>query len=447
MNRARRGMSRGMRIAGLTGMASALLLGMNSRADDLQLDFHGAGWTQFGRIEHSFTPPSLASNNYNSNWIEYAGGLISATAKIDSNWEGAMGLGALQVHLARGSINNANIWYPFLVPFVAEARITYSHDLFSANDQLRLTAGTFPYTYNPDVKNLGFYLLRGYVYPGILQSGFEIPFNITGGMARYQSGDFRNDLILKSETDDYPLYDFSLADVINYQVAPGLELGAGVNFYRLIPQNSKVTSPPTNCLTGDLGPYAELGQADPCGIIDTVNGVKDTVGGSLAGTKLMGRFHLDPKAWFENADGGPWGKNDWVIYGEAAIIGLKDYPKVYNNILRRIPVMVGFDFPTWDLLDYFSLEVEYYADKNSSDEITAENGSWVPAVHPGYNYARDDWKWSFNLAKVFLGHVKLSAQVADDHTRLGGYHDAATGVEVFSTPTDWYWMGKLAFFF
>jgi hypothetical protein len=43
--------------------------------------------------------------------------------------------------------------------------------------------------------------------------------------------------------------------------------------------------------------------------------------------------------------------------------------------------------------------------------------------------------------------MALSAQVANDHMRLGGNHDDDTGVEAMRTPEDWYWTTKLAYFF
>jgi hypothetical protein len=109
--------------------------------------------------------------------------------------------------------------------------------------------------------------------------------------------------------------------------------------------------------------------------------------------------------------------------------------------------MVGFNFPTWKVLDNLSLEVEYYGSKNNADNLAAQYGSWVPIVDPNSNTKRDDWKWSVNVDKVISGHIKGSLQVANDHMRLGGYHNYATGVETTTTPKDWYWTGKVVYFF
>ena len=410
-----------------------------SFADDVKLEYHGAGWAQFGMVAHSSDTSKL---DYNDNPMQSAGAVINSSAKVDDHWDGGLGLGVVQVHLIRGAEDNGN-WYPFMVPFVSEARITYSTSLFTQQDKFKVSLGYIPYGYNPDVKDLGQYLLRGYVYPGTLVSGFG---NISGAIVGYGIGGLHNDLILNVETEDKPLYDFSIADVANYQFKFGLEVGAGVNFYRVIAQNSDLTSPSKDCVPGKLGPAVASNPAENvCYIVDTVGTVLDTITGGYAGTKLMARFHFDPKTAFGFS--GSLGKEDLVLYGEAAILGVKDYPIFYDDIARRIPAMVGFNFPAFGFLDNLSLEVEYYASKNSSDNLNPEQGSWLPSLNSIKYVKRDDWKWSVYAAKVLSGHMKLSAQAANDHLRLGGTHDLPYGVEAMNTPKDWYWTCKLAYFF
>jgi hypothetical protein len=430
-----------MRLANSMILASLMAASLLSAQDAPKVEYHGAGWMQIGYVEHS----DNGIVDYNKNWMQSGGAQLNATLHANESWDVGLGLGAVQVHLIRGPETNGN-WYPFTVPYVAEARATYTKPaLFSEGDKLQITAGYFPYGYNPDAKNLGVYLMKGYVYPGTLASGFG---NVFGAQARYQKGGFKNDVILNSETDDRPFFDYSLIDAVAYEITPGLELGAGVNFYRLLKQDKKTTAPGKECIATDLGT-----RATGCYIIDTTGvgagGQPDTVTGSLAGTKIMTRFHADPKLLFgfSSIGGLALGKGDLILYGEAAILGLKDYPVFYDDMLRRIPVMVGFNFPAFGVLDNLSLEVEYYASKNSSDNLGAQNGSWVPKVNPGVNYARDDWKWSVNASKVIFGHMSLSGQVANDHLRLGGTHDSPEGTEALGTPADWYWSCKLAYFF
>src|SRR4051794_39870688 len=84
----------------------------NSSAEDFASEFHVAGWVQVGRIEHSSDTANDPQNNFNKDWTENAGSVLSVKTRIDENWDGSFGMGAVQVHLSRGSINNANIWYP-----------------------------------------------------------------------------------------------------------------------------------------------------------------------------------------------------------------------------------------------------------------------------------------------------------------------------------------------
>lgn len=422
-------------------------------ADAATATFHGAGWMQFGRIENSYATPGSA-NNYDRNWIGNYGGLVSSSIQVDESWEAGVGIGSLLVHLARGSVAEADIWYPFWVGFLNEARFTYSSPSYADNGGLQLTLGTAPYNYSRDAKNLGAYLLKGYVYPGTVVSGFAdlfgVPSSRTGAMARYKIGGLTNDLQVNIETDDKPLYDISVADVIDWRIHPSFELGAGVNFYRLFAADKKATSPEKDCVQSRLGLSAGSGPGDgqdnPCYIVmkDSAGVATDTITGSLSGTKLMARFRLDPKVWFGSPES--MGADELVIYGEAALLGVKEYPLFYDDIMRRIPVMVGINLPTFKLLN-LSAEVEYYASKNSSDNLPAQNGSWLPAGTNIPSRGRDDWKWSANASKVVLGNIFLGLQVANDHLRLGGTHNTPTGQEAMRTPQDWYWAFKTAYFF
>ncbi len=428
--------------------AAAMLAAATAQPPDVKLS--GAAWMQVGRIENSRVLE--ADNDYNKNWMQNGGAQLGLSSRFDERWEGAFGFGVVGVHLARGGYSQANFWYPFWVPYVSEVRLTRSSRGFTEGSRFQLTLGDFGYGYNPDVKNLGQYLLRGYVYPGGIVSGFG---NVFGMLARYEAGSFRNDLIVKSENEDRPVYDLSVADVANWSVTDGFEVGAGINFYRLVRSNSAFANKGHDCPIAD---------GEQCFILDSIGvdstsfpgtqlPVYDTIGGTLSGTKLMARFRLDPKRLFgmTGVAGRTWGKADWVLYGEAAILGLTDYPRYYDDILRRIPVMAGFNIPTLGLLDYLSVEVEYYASKNFSDvNYTGQSGSWLPRVDGPAMAAdtrRDDWKWSVNAARVLFGNLQLSGQVASDHLRPGGSNHNPNGMEALSTPKDWYWNAKLAYFF
>jgi hypothetical protein len=449
----------------LAGLASLPLLAMGQDAADIK--YKGAAWLQFGRVMHS--TDSLAHgaepNNMNGNWVQAAGVSVVSVAKFGPFWEGSMGIVALQSHAARGDVSVANNWYTSLATSVGEARVTYARPTLP-DHKLQVNVGFFNYNYNPDVKNLGLYLLRGYVYPGTPISGFEARHttpgaNIFGAMTSYSIGGLKNDLLVISETENRPYFDISVADVITWQLGDAFTVAAGANLYRLKPRNPKNNSPGLECKNVVTG----YNQIDPTGTehcyildtvtVDTVAGTADvdTIFGSMNGTKLMGRFRLDPKALF--GLGGSLGKQDLVVYGELGVLGTKDYRKYYDDIKRRMPVMVGFNLPAYGWLDKLSLEVEYYASKNLPDYGKNETSySWVPRTaydEKGMplDNGRDDWKWSLYFSKVAFGNLRFSGQVANDHLRLIGPPDIglASYAEVLSTPRDWYWMFRTTCFF
>lgn len=436
--------------------ALAVLPAAAEDRDGPKLEYHGAGWVQGGRVENSFALEG-DGNAYDKNWVGQSGGLLALHSAIDEHWDASLGLGTVLVQLARGSRQQANKWYPFWVSWVDEARLTYAAG-FGGGSEFKLNMGSFHYGYNPDIKNFGQYLMYGYVYPGTIVTSLTGPLGvnqtINGLMGTLKLGSFSNDLIAKIETEDKPLYDISIADVATFKVASWLEIGAGVNFYRLLPSNADLTSPGKDCLESDLGPYASHGQPNACFILDTVavdasgNPARiDTITGSLAGTKLMGRLRIDPKALVGYGEGGLLGKDDFVFYTEFAVLGLKDYPQFYEKIARRIPVMFGINLPGFDFLNW-SIEAEYYASPNSGDNLSAQNASWIPSVDDKrVDTRRDDWKYSLNASKVFRGHVALMGQIANDDLRLGGNHDDAVGKLALRTPSDWYWTAKIAYFF
>lgn len=442
-----------IRTASILGLT--LAAAWASAEGNSQTKFTGIGFIQMGKIgKSSDTLNNNLDNNYNGTWQQGTGAMIVGNTTINENWSGAFGLGVVQAHISRGNRDKASLWYPFWVPFVSEADVKYTSSLGSGDAKWYFTLGAFPYNYNPDVKNLGLYLLRGYVYPGLPVSGFEAKpisggASQTGGLIGFANSTLSNDLIVNIETEDKPLYDISVADVATWKVANGLELGAGFNLYRVLANDSKITSPGKDCIESrDFGIYS---LEDPhCFVVeeDTTTKLKDTVLVSLSGTKLMGRIHFDPKAALGFS--GHLGPNDLVIYSEVAVFGLKDYKtkttSIYGDLFRRMPIMVGFNLPAFGYLDYLNVEVEYYASKLYPDQGMAQAGSAVPRVVP-YGNGRNDWKWSVYASRVLANHIKLSAQIANDHLRLGGFHNLGTGAEALSTPKDWYWMTKLAFFF
>jgi hypothetical protein len=406
--------------------------------------FRAAGW-----IQHSYIGASSETARDLDGLSLYGSGAQFTLARTFSDrFRGEVGLGVAFGHTLNGSVSFGGYAPSQINPYIAQANFSYDLLRGEAN-QLRLRAGFFDYAYNPDVKNLGAYLLRGPVYPGVLVSGFEtkhvLPVaNTLGALLSHEAGAFRHDLLITSETELAPFYDLSLAYIANYRLGKALRVGAGVNFYHLIPIDGKTTR-------GEAW-------ATPNSVMQS----SDTIG--FAGTKLMANASIDFKAFIGDF-GGRLGGEDLKLYGEVALIGLNNdsaHEALYGGYAERMPVMVGFNLPTGGLLEHLSVEVEWYGSK-LRDDLTGYNHtsgvrpSPLPAVDPADpasvpSETGDDIKWSVHGAYPLAQRVKLSFQVANDHLRPGLYagdgdNNPPGQQAVLKSSSDWYTSLKLAYFF
>ena len=483
-----------MKFSGFAFLSVGLLSALSGAlaAEGTSLTIRGLGWTQMGRLMHvtdTLGGGGQQAVNLNGNWLQSSGAQFTAMASIGDNLEGAFGFGGYQVYHSQGNVKQQRTMRSVFQNYITQARMTYYRGE-KENPDFSATFGNLVYNYNPDVKNLGLYLLRGPVYPGYLQSGFKefsadtTKGNVLGARFHQALGDFQQDLVFANERELPPTFDWSVAYVARYKAFNALEIGGGVNFYRLLPADSKLEDVRNIEETGDTNnPY-------------------DTISYSNQGVKVMGMFSMDIKKWLPPAG---FGANDMRFYGEAAVLGVKDYGSYYDNVLERIPVMLGFNIPTFGLLDYCSIEVEWYGSKyrNSLGRIGTFNSlsqpglfptpvqpftstpSPIPVSYEEYyrnssgdptpdadgnivlnsgdtlhvkgnawdveNLVTDNWKWALYLEKTVHGHVTFTAQIANDHFRP---RPAATVLneqggmsEAFTSPRDWYFMFRTSYFF
>jgi hypothetical protein len=406
-------------------------------------------------------------------------------------------LGVLETQTMAGGISGGGKVPTAVTPYIAEASFTYNFwDAPGTN--LKLTGGLFPYDYNPDVKNLGLYLLRGPVYPGVVVSGFEtkhvLPIaNMLGFRLHHQSGGFQQDLLINSENELHPYFDISPAYIASYDFGKVLRLGAGVNFYHLIPMAKYLDSPPKDSAflaarkeTPEVSVKSDFDRVMI--YVDTAGGKRDTTVMSFQGTKVMANFSFDPKGIFGGLD--LFSPEDLKIYGEMAVIGLntsKAYKALYGGLMNRMPIMGGFNIPTFRLLDHLSLEVEWYGAKfrddytryqparsyfespipvsnaffhrnkeTRVDPVTGESRDFFSGTDTPFsevdlekNITSDNIKWSLHGSKIIQDHFRISFQVANDHFRPGGTgtQDTPTWEAILSNTKDWYWMSKVSYFF
>ncbi|HKP95651.1 MAG TPA: hypothetical protein VJ385_07830 [Fibrobacteria bacterium] len=447
-------------------LASAIAHAASAKDGGAPFKIHGQSWLDAGKVMASHdTLTNDGTGDFIDQegvWLQTMGVQFTAVADLSGNMEGAFGFGAHKATHSLGRFQgNTKVKYlavSLFQNFITQARLTYFQGEKAA-PWLSGTIGSFNYTYNRDSKNLGSYLLRGPVYPGLLMGGFQDfsadsgKANVMGFQLHHGAGSFSQDLILKNEKDLPPTFDWSLACVAKYKMSDAVEIGGGVNFYRLIPYNPKLETP--GKLSVDGGRSYE--------IADTVT--HDTVFFSHQGIKVMGMFSVELNKFLGMGGLGP---DDLKLYGEAAILGTRNYGTVYGKIGERMPVMLGFNLPAWGLVDFLSVEGEYYKSPYRNDlanigtlnnvaDWTLQNPARpTPSPAPvGGAYpdsTRDNLKWSVNVEKTVAGHVKFLGQVANDHYRP---RPVATGLtsstggtaETFTTPQDWYFMFRVGYFF
>jgi hypothetical protein len=455
---------------------------------------HGQAWMDYGRLMHvedtitnTVNPDGIFDYNHNS--LQSVGAQFTVIADLTDHLEGGFGFGAYKASHALGNGQFSFLAISLFQNFLTQSRLTW-YDGDKSDPRFSLTVGGFPFKYNPDVKNLGLYLLRGPVYPGALIGGFQdfsadsTKANMLGARLHHSAGIFSQDLILNSERDIPPTFDWSLAYLAKVKIGSALQLGAGVNFYRLIPYNSKLETPGKDQVKGSSrANYIEVDATNPA--------APDTTFFTHQGTKLVGTASLDLKSLFGGMPS--LGADDLKLYGEAGVIGTKDYGKAYGKISERIPVMAGFNFPTWGFLNHLSMEVEYYGARYRNDLALVGNNNvvadWtiqdksIPSPRPpnnadygidsaGYfkkstdtagvlvrgtaldkeNLTKDNLKWSLFADKVVAGHIQFVAQVADDHYRprpvaTNLIKSAGGTAEAFTSPKDWYYMLRVGYFF
>jgi hypothetical protein len=172
---------------------------------------------------------------------------------------------------------------------------------------------------------------------------------------------------------------------------------------------------------------------------------------TFQGIKLMARVALDFKELFPSTHFTP---HDLRFFAEVALLGVKDYPFYYENRLDRMPVMIGFNMPTYRFLDILSIQAEYYRSRfpNNLDNLWKQGLPIWTLDEPEYpnryspkDFQRDDWKWSVYGKRHITKGVDLFFQVATDHLRSLHYEGRFSYWPIAQNPTQWYYMTRLEF--
>ena len=109
--------------------------------------------------------------------------------------------------------------------------------------------------------------------------------------------------------------------------------------------------------------------------------------------------------------------------------------------------MFGFNIPAFKLLDYLSVELEWYGWPYASNYYYLDGFYWNLPLPKGAS-GSSAWKYSFNLRKTMWNHISIIGQIARDHTRHDVYYNGQADVyEIFQTKDEWGWWLKLQYNF
>jgi hypothetical protein len=335
-----------------------------------------------------------------------------------------------------------------------QTRLTVKHaeGIYSFGDPenpfLQLEAGLFPYKYNPDVRNLGEYLFRSFAYPQYIISVFDRPYMDMAGLriGNRIGTSFKQDVLFTSEIHDFPLMDYSLSYVADYNLFKVLDAGAGISFDRLFSVDQALT---TN-------------SGDPSTQYHTPSG--DSGYYSFSGIKAMARLSFDPKPFLPE---GIFGSEDLKVYSELGILGWENYPvdsntpsneQYYTNLSERMPIAVGF--PTcapllkrligFKLLDLLNGELEFYKNRFPNGYQTAYE-NLLPLPPPEVPARKhDDLRWSLYMTRNWGKNFSVIVQLAHDHlipTTFSLLTGSADRTDVLLRHGDWWWVAKTQFTF
>jgi hypothetical protein len=451
----------------------------------------GASWAEVGQVVNGYDKNAGDISHVYFQRIYLQPGLdIRLSGR--TFFSGSVGIKAFNEFPRLIKLGGTRRYYYYL--YLDEANLL--HKIVNENYmQWNVGGGYFQYKYNDNARNLGEYLFRSTAYPQTLVNEFDFPKARLAGLYSqwaYSLGNskLKLDLLAFTNTEWAAIGDLNIAAVASYNIAKIFEVGAGIMFGSVISADEATTTPINNATKYIDGK-------------DTSNYY------TFRGTKVMGRVSFDPKKLLPLID--VFGEEDLKIYGEAALLGVKDYgvalraPVWYNSILERIPVMAGINWPTHQFLSYcvipeamgYLLEpkdtrkwasagisgatgivcgigswlMDRWMGTNSKLDVISIEGEWWGNRYPnsmqgivesglplpfveGTNkvdstmYKKDNFKWSIYAKKTFAKHYYLAAQAASDHMRTFAWDwNRQDWEESLRSPDKWYYVLKFGILF
>lgn len=322
------------------------------------------------------------------------------------------------------------------------------------NHGLRLKIGVFPFKYNENAKNLGEYMFRTYTYPTIIFTGGLTRVNSAGvqlgGLdANTKLGGLTNDLLATVKTDQTPSAALSLTDIVSYSLGGIVTLGAGWqldNFY----DPSKIASGKYDVQEYNYwykladGTYkAKKGQGPMAEYVPGTDVAVDSGRITFTGQKVMLEGALDFGKMIHSS---MLSDKDLRLYFEGILLGVQDRPLYYNKMMNRVAYTVGFNFPTFHILDVLAAEAEFCKNPYPNDAGNATlNLSPTPQPSTSGPVKGDDFKWTVYANRTIVPGLTVSGQIANDHMRLVDYFGHTNDRDVMPYHKNWYWSLALGY--
>ena len=208
----------------------------------------GFGSYEFGQIEKGEAGSELFDHYWNHQVYAGIGFIASLSDRMNlcggiegKMWNAFPGLSSTQGQDRTWTEQHFSVW-------VTEASGTYSFGDTTDKLSAKVTAGYFPYKYNPESRNLGEYMFRSFTYPGLIFNTFDFAAaDVLGAKATIKLNldkiQISNDFMLLEQDATWPFGDFSLAYVGDCNFAKIIDFGAGVHFANYISVNSFNTTP------------------------------------------------------------------------------------------------------------------------------------------------------------------------------------------------------------
>lgn len=402
---------------------------------------------------------------------------LTQEATVNERFTLAVGIGGVLWYALPINTSDPLTMQTMFGPGISQAQGIYKWgDLENPNAMLQV--GYFPYKYNADSKNLGEYLLRSGTYPGYVVTGGWNMISSSAFMAQgarlnisLWDGKFESDFILAMETNLPPLFSITPAYVATVKPVKGITVGGGVACNHCLSVKPSREAPKHLANAYITGIGIDSTDWDNDGNFDEYKYRVDrdpTKHYTFQGVKLSANASVDPKAYVPMDF---LGSEDLKLYGEIALLGVKNYPHFYEKRTERMPVMVGFNLPTFKLLDVLSLEVEYLNNPFANNQSVVINDAYpvwpiftddngyatkaeleaVLAAQDAYDHkwnSRDNWKWSLYAKREVTKGVRLYAQAASDHLRTFNFNLGPFPSYVPVTNKngkEWYYLVRLEF--